>query len=112
MSNLCLFLPPDVVPVVDVAAMSLFRFDDAANVSHLTHVIHTQKCVPSHEYTLQKNKCVFKCFANVSKLNEQRLRCCFCGCCDPCCCPAAAVGVVVGAAAAAALLVADAAVGG
>ena len=38
----------------------------------LQNVIHTQKCVPCHEYA-KPNRCVFKCFAKVSKPKEEDL---------------------------------------
>ena len=39
----------------------------------LQNVIHTQKCVPCREYA-KPNRCVFKCFAKVSKPKEEDLK--------------------------------------
>ena len=39
----------------------------------LQHVIQTQKCVLCREYA-KPNRCVFKCFAKVSKLKEEDLK--------------------------------------
>ena len=39
----------------------------------LQNVTHTQKCVPCREYA-KPNRCVFKCFAKVSKPKEEDLK--------------------------------------
>ena len=39
----------------------------------LQNVIHTQKCVPCREYA-EPNRCVFKCFAKVSKPKKEDLK--------------------------------------
>ena len=60
-------------PKAIIIIIIIIWFGDTVTVSSLQNVIQTQKCELCREYA-KPNRCVFKCFAKVSKLKEEDLK--------------------------------------